>query len=600
VANPTISSAVLTHNYITVTFSEACYNTDGASGALETTDFALTYTDNADAGSSNAAISSVTTTGNAALAGGETSIRIHITTTGIPQGLATVEVKAVADSIYNAAGEAMANTETTGVKTLNAFLHIYVSKAGNDSNNGLTAATSKLTLGSNTGVIATGENKIIVGVGEYTETTIWNAAGKLITLVGDYDASVFGGDPGEVIHKNSTNFTMNYLRAAERMVFKHSSSTGSAFFYFTTLAPTHAVTLDYCVLRAGSSYSHFSVSNSSYRTPLNSITLNNCSLDTGHLYMYGSVSRTYIEFNDWDSLTGGKSLYFKDTSSYVWGGIGDIVFNNSDLIYASLFGGIPTNMRFYSCTLKQAASGSILLDDTPYPGAGSYVSFRGTGYCTLKDCSLLTNGGSSINLAYSSYLNTVSSGDGSNINTNTGGYSHSVNQIYSMFKQQRVLLDNVNSNGIKILLVGGGTTLYGDTETYDDKDVLYHLGFVGTNSAAIPHHIIRLTGLAVSTEYDVKFHYKKVVDNTTSAYDARFGVLRGHQKARFDLRDTPANALGYINCLANEHSTDTWYDNKTVTFTTTADPDVEYYFVYYMAAYYQSFKITKPEISIHT
>ena len=47
-------------------------------------------------------------------------IRIHLNVTGIPVGVETIEIKPVANEIYNAGGTAVAGTETTGVLTLNA------------------------------------------------------------------------------------------------------------------------------------------------------------------------------------------------------------------------------------------------------------------------------------------------------------------------------------------------------------------------------------------------------------------------------------------------------------------------------------------------
>ncbi len=185
-ANPTITSATLTHNFIDVVFSEAVYTSTGASGALTTADFTLTYTDNADTGSSAASLAAVTKTTNAALSGGETSIRMHITTTGIPMGLATIEVKpASSTAIYNATDEAMADTETTGVKTLNSFLHIYVCKGGASGNSGLIASLPKLTLVQGYGITATGQNKILVCNGIFEEYPIMDTAGKIVSIVAD-------------------------------------------------------------------------------------------------------------------------------------------------------------------------------------------------------------------------------------------------------------------------------------------------------------------------------------------------------------------------------------------------------------------------------
>jgi hypothetical protein len=88
---PTGSSADLAadNTYIDITMSTAVYNATGGSGALETTEFTLTFAQNS--GSATAAsISSVKQNDDTAeasataLAGGETVIRVFLSITGIP------------------------------------------------------------------------------------------------------------------------------------------------------------------------------------------------------------------------------------------------------------------------------------------------------------------------------------------------------------------------------------------------------------------------------------------------------------------------------------------------------------------------------------
>ena len=117
---PTITSGTVAddNSYIDVAFSEGVYNTDGGSGALETTDFSWTFTQGSGT-ATNVTIASLKTTGGEDLSGGESTIRVILTVTGTPNGQETIEVKPAADSIYDKAGNAASTTTTTGAKNLN-------------------------------------------------------------------------------------------------------------------------------------------------------------------------------------------------------------------------------------------------------------------------------------------------------------------------------------------------------------------------------------------------------------------------------------------------------------------------------------------------
>ncbi|MEG6521916.1 Calx-beta domain-containing protein [Desulfotomaculum sp. 1211_IL3151] len=125
--SPTVTSAILASSnaYLDITFSEGVYGaTDGAT-ALTTVKLPLTFTKN-EGTADNVEISSVKKNDNEAegsasvLTGGETTVRVFFTLTGIPNGLETIEVKPADDaSIYDKAGNAMSAVQTTGAKTLN-------------------------------------------------------------------------------------------------------------------------------------------------------------------------------------------------------------------------------------------------------------------------------------------------------------------------------------------------------------------------------------------------------------------------------------------------------------------------------------------------
>ena len=126
-ADPEISSTSLASNnsYIDLTISEAVYNTVGGSGALEASDFTLSFAQNSG-NATNASIISIKKNDNTAeasataLSGGETVIRVFLNITGTPSGVETITITPLnGTSIYNGNGGSMAASETTGAIALN-------------------------------------------------------------------------------------------------------------------------------------------------------------------------------------------------------------------------------------------------------------------------------------------------------------------------------------------------------------------------------------------------------------------------------------------------------------------------------------------------
>jgi|GEM_PF-1630304 len=120
--SPVIASISLAPNnsYVDVTFSEDVYNTNGGSGALDASDFNLSLS----GGTANTpVVSSVKTTGDQALSGGETIIRVNFAVTGIADGSETLEVDLVASSVFDAAGNAADAAQAAG-NTVNLNLEL--------------------------------------------------------------------------------------------------------------------------------------------------------------------------------------------------------------------------------------------------------------------------------------------------------------------------------------------------------------------------------------------------------------------------------------------------------------------------------------------
>ena len=110
---PTISSGAVngTDASIRITLSEGGYSTSGGSGALETTDFSLTFT--SGGGATAASISGITHTA------GSTTVDLTITYTGTQTSADSLSIApADGSSIYDQAGNPMNAAQTTGTINL--------------------------------------------------------------------------------------------------------------------------------------------------------------------------------------------------------------------------------------------------------------------------------------------------------------------------------------------------------------------------------------------------------------------------------------------------------------------------------------------------
>ena len=134
------------NDYIDVTFNQGVYNTNGGSGALEASDFNLDISGGLASGPT---ISSVKKNDNAiegsaaALAGGETVIRIFFSTTGTPDGSEVLTVTPVINQVFDVAGNASLTTQSNNTATLNDRTRPTVAITSNASNpqNGAFTAT---------------------------------------------------------------------------------------------------------------------------------------------------------------------------------------------------------------------------------------------------------------------------------------------------------------------------------------------------------------------------------------------------------------------------------------------------------------------------
>jgi hypothetical protein len=446
---------------------------------------------------------------------------------------------------------------------------IYVSKSGNDSNDGLSVSTPKQSLGGAKAILQTGTdgNKIWVGIGTYAETVVWNTSDTYVELWGDYDGSVFGSAAGECIHEQGGNFDMTRMVKYNHMVIKETGNSATVLITNSVLD----LTFDYCTFRPPSGNACRLINNSAVSR---NITFNYCTQDTNHLSIGQVIATPKIVFNNYDNSTAAK--YLGNLENFKMA-----TFNNCSLIWST---GLNTmyagNLYFNTCTVKLSSTGFLAYSGT------QIADPAGRGSVLFKDCTLLDSSASSLDLTTFvtsiTPVCSITSSTSFNIYISAGSDKH-----YNSY-----LFDNTNSDGKKILILANGTILDGDSESYSSTDVLYYHSACTSRG----YHGIPIEGLAVSTEYGVTFYFKKAVNDTSSTYDVRMGILKGTQQAYADLYTTPANALTYADYAASAHTYDTWY-SKTLTFTTTSDVNDTYHLIMYMNGTVQNFKITKPAVA---
>ncbi|MBT3479448.1 MAG: T9SS type A sorting domain-containing protein [Candidatus Marinimicrobia bacterium] len=107
------------NSYVLISISEAVYNTNGNSGALEVSDFNMVFNQN-NGTATAVSVTGISKSDGTALAGGETIIRLNLSITGTPNGVETVAFKPTnGSSIFDIAALAMGTAQTTGPLPLN-------------------------------------------------------------------------------------------------------------------------------------------------------------------------------------------------------------------------------------------------------------------------------------------------------------------------------------------------------------------------------------------------------------------------------------------------------------------------------------------------
>lgn len=116
---PTITgnSLAADNSTISVTFSEAVYNTSSGSGSLETTDFTLSSS-GGNASLSSSTPSSISSSGN--------TYTLGISLSGTANGSETLTVNPISNSIYDAVGNVASSSQSNNSVSLNAVVSNYV------------------------------------------------------------------------------------------------------------------------------------------------------------------------------------------------------------------------------------------------------------------------------------------------------------------------------------------------------------------------------------------------------------------------------------------------------------------------------------------
>ena len=131
---PTITSVSLAgdNTTIAVTFSEAVYNTNGGSGALETSDFSFSIS------GGTATLSSTTPT---SIAASGNTYTLGIDLSGFPDGSEVLTVVPVNNGIYDAVGNEASTTQSNNTATLNDQLVPTITGVTLAANNSTIAVT---------------------------------------------------------------------------------------------------------------------------------------------------------------------------------------------------------------------------------------------------------------------------------------------------------------------------------------------------------------------------------------------------------------------------------------------------------------------------
>lgn len=92
------------NSYGTLAFDQGVYANQDSTGAVEISDFILTFSQNSFGTATACTLDNLTNTSGNALAAGEDSLRVYFTITGTPNGNETIQIASEANSVFNKYG----------------------------------------------------------------------------------------------------------------------------------------------------------------------------------------------------------------------------------------------------------------------------------------------------------------------------------------------------------------------------------------------------------------------------------------------------------------------------------------------------------------
>jgi len=447
---PTITGKTLGggNSYVDVTFSEPVYSASNGTGALTKDSFALLFNQNGG-GATNVTISSATKTDGSALAGGETTVRLHLTVTGTPTGVETIEIKpANGTSIFDAVGNAALVTTTTGTITL--------------ADQSTPSITGKTLASDNSYVDVTFSNGV------------YSASNGTGALTKDSFALLFnqnGGSATNVTISSATKTDGNPLVGGETTVRLHLTVTGT---------PTGVETIE---LKPASATSIYSVSGNAalVTTTTGTITLADqlapkiadAKLGSGNSYVDVTFSEPVY------SASNGTGALTKDSFALLFnqngGNATNVTISSATKTDGSPLAGGETTVRLH-LTVTGTPTGVETIEIKPandtsiYDEAGNAaLATESTGLVTLKEMvpptitgKTLGGGNSYVDVTFSEPVYSASNGTG------------------ALTKDSFALLFNQNGGGATNVTISSATRTDGSALAGGETTVRLHLTVTGT------------------------------------------------------------------------------------------------------------------------
>lgn len=451
----------------------------------------------------------------------------------------------------------------TGITFNSTSKVLYMSKSGNDSNDGSTPALAKLTLsGIKLTLSTTGITRVYIAYGLWTEASFTlDTANSNTKFIGDYEGKIFGIATPEYpcLLVDGTAITATYFDGVERMLFKFFS-TG---IFSIGLNPNSRITVDYCIMEMmGHGNSGRLFNNISATQYYQDIYINGFKIILPYIsylavnYLWNilgsnqSASQNlYLNYCDFitESFNGSNVLLgiIYNTGSKWWGNqlnltAGSLVYTTETKLRKGLRQLTNVSSAIYPMISKIHGNTKIMRDITTWnpKSMDSSYEFWNSTYWQLLDAT-------DYNLKKTAL----------------------VKLLYIVQELNKINISNVNNDGLNYISTPANVLLQEGVGTHNDKGILHFkanktdiYSLTGDN-----YYLIKLD-VNKNTEYTLSFDYLR---NTTNSVDTTVSIFAGQDK----YRGTPLVTATYAS---GDHTNNTWYA-KTLTFTPTTDDE---YYIY--------------------